>query len=381
VTDRLRELKELLRELVALDTTSARSNAPAIAVIERELSSVGFRCERQVWRDTEGQEKVNLIAQLGPAGIPELALVGHTDCVPFDPAWREALTLSEHEGRLFGRGACDTKAFVAAALVAVRGLRPETLTRPLELIFTADEEVGLMGAKKLVEVNQGRARYAIIGEPTSLRPVRGHKGYCLAEVEVCGKEGHSAYPEFGASAVFRAARLIKAIEAYALGPLRTKRDASFDPPFTTLNVGVVAGGRAKNIIPGKCQFMLEWRPIPSEGVEDVLRDLQLLIAEQQTAEPGFDAKILWTRTDPGVNTSESSPLVQFLCRESGQSATTVPFSTEAPQLTQLGAEAVVFGPGDIRVAHQTGEFVPVEELIRAEQILGSAIGRFCVGKS
>jgi acetylornithine deacetylase len=381
VTDRLRELKELLRELVALDTTSSRSNVPAIALIERELQAVGFRCERQAWRDADGQEKVNLIAQLGPTGTPELALVGHTDCVPFDPAWRVALTLVEQDGKLLGRGACDTKAFVACTLVAVRGLKADTLTRPLALIFTADEEVGLLGAKKLVEEDRGKARYAIVGEPTSLRPIRGHKGYCLAEIEVSGKEGHSAYPESGASAIFRAARLVRAIETYALGPLRAKRDAAFDPPFTTLNVGMLSGGRAKNIIPGRCQFMLEWRPIPSEGVEDVLRDLQVLIAEQRTAESGFDAKVLWTRTDPGVNTPESSPLVQFLCQESGESATTVPFSTEAPQLTQLGAEAVVFGPGDIRVAHQSGEFVPIEELVRAEAILRNAIAHFCGAKS
>jgi acetylornithine deacetylase len=262
-------------------------------------------------------------------------------------------------------------------MVAVRSLRVESLKRPLLLVFTADEEIGLVGARQLVETQKGKARYAIVGEPTSLQPIRGHKGYCLAEIEVVGKEGHSAYPESGVSAIFRAAKLLRALEAYAAGPLREHKDAAFDPPFTTLNVGVIQGGRAKNIIPGRCHLVVEWRPVPSQPVDAVFRFLEQLIAEEHRLDTRFQARVTWTRTDPGVNTSEGSELVQFLCAQSGRPSATVPFGTEAPQLTELGAEAVVFGPGDIRVAHQTGEFVPVAELVRAEEILRAAIAHFC----
>src|SRR5262249_41350549 len=153
-----------------------------------------------------------------------------------------------------------------------------TLHKPLLLVFTADEEGGLIGAKQLVKAGLGKARYAIVGEPTSLQPIRGHKGYCMAEVEVRGKEGHSAYPESGASAIFRAARLISELEAHAAGPLRARLDPAFDPPYTSLNVGLIHGGRAKNIIPGECRFIVEWRPVPGQPNESVLRFLDERIA-------------------------------------------------------------------------------------------------------
>ncbi|MFN0063557.1 MAG: acetylornithine deacetylase [Myxococcaceae bacterium] len=374
MSDRLLSLKTRLKELVAIDTTSARSNGPLVERIERELAPAGFRCERQSYRDPEGVEKLNLIAHRGPAGLPELALVGHTDCVPFDPSWREALLLTEKDGRLYGRGSCDTKAYIACAIEAA--LRTPT-TRPLVLIFTADEEIGLVGAKQLVQAGKGKAKRAIVGEPTSLTPVRAHKGYCLAEIEVFGKEGHSAHPQTGASAIFRAARLIQKIETYADGEMRQATDALFSPPFPTLNVGVISGGRAKNVIAGSCRMTFEWRPLPGQPLEGALRRVETLIGECRQGDPEFKAEVRFLRGDPGVDTPASSEIVSFLASESGSPAGTVPFATEAPQLTQLGAQAVVFGPGDIRVAHQSHEFVPIEEFLRCEEILAKAIARFC----
>src|SRR4029079_12806900 len=183
----------------------------------------------------------------------ELALVGHTDTVPFDPNWNEALALTERDGKLFGRGACDTKAFIAAALTAVESLDLEKLTKPLALVFTSDEEIGCLGAKRLAAAKPLTARYAIVGEPTSLQPMRGGKGYCLAQITVRGREAHSAYPQLGASAIFRAARLLGRIEKTA-EQLKDDQRAGFDPPHTTLNIGLINGGSAKNIIPGECRF-------------------------------------------------------------------------------------------------------------------------------
>jgi acetylornithine deacetylase len=371
-------LRRTLAELVAIDSTSTRSNLPVVEILERRLQAMGFACERHRYAGEDGQEKVNLLGQRG-AGPVHLALVGHTDCVPFDPAWKEALTLTERDSKLYGRGACDTKAFVACALVALERVPAASLSRTVGVRFTADEEMGCLGAKKLLDAGKGGAKYAVIGEPTSLRPIRANKGYCLAEVEVLGKEGHSAYPESGASAIFRSARLLHRLERWAATELEADVDLAFEPPFTTVNVGTISGGRAKNVIPGSCRWVVEWRPIPQQPVSLVGEKLLELVAELKRDDPGFEAHVRVTRSDRGVDTPASAELVQFLARESGQAPGTVAFGTEAPQLTALGAQSVVFGPGDIRVAHRTGEFVPIPELVRCEEILERALLQFCSG--
>ncbi len=368
-------LVSLLSELVAIDSTSTRPNAPIISFLERRLVELGFACERVPYVDAAGVEKVNLIGTSG-SGLPELALVGHSDCVPFDAQWREALTLTERDGKLYGRGSCDTKSFISCALTAAQRTQGKR-TKALALIFTADEELGCVGAKKLVEAGKGRARRAIVGEPTSLRPIRANKGYCLAEVDVGGKEGHSAYPDTGASAVFRAARLLARLEAYSQNALRQTVDSSFVPAFSTLNVGMINGGKAKNVIAGHCQFTLEWRPLPGQPTDEVLRALEGIIAQLKTEEPGFHAVIKPLRLDRGFATDVEADVVQCLARLSGKTPDTVSFGTEAPMMAALGATPVVFGAGDITVAHQTGEFVPRDELFAAATMLEHAILQFC----
>lgn len=369
------ELVTSLRELVAIDSTSTRSNMPLIGHLQHRLRTLGFACEVQSYQDEAGVQKVNLVAQAGE-GIPELALVGHTDCVPFDSSWTEALNLTERDGRLYGRGSCDTKAFIACALMAADRTRGQ-LSKPLMLIFTADEELGCVGAKKLLEAGLGKTRRAIVGEPTSLRPIRANKGYCLAEIDVEGQEGHSAYPDTGASAIFRGARLLNLIERYANGPLRKETHPDFAPGFGTLNVGMVSGGKAKNIIPGHMRLTLEWRPLPNQSTDTVLREVENMIAQCRHDEPGFKATIRPLRLDRGFDTDPDADVVRFLAQASGRQPDTVSFGTEGPQLAALGAVPVVFGPGDITVAHQTGEYVPRDELFRAADILQAAVLRFC----
>jgi acetylornithine deacetylase len=248
----------------------------------------------------------------------------------------------------------------------------------LALIFTADEEIGLVGAKRLAEARPVRARYSIVGEPTSLQPMRAGKGYCLAEIIVRGREGHSAYPALGASAIFRAARLLTRIETIA-EEIKPEQHQAFDPPYTTLNVGVIHGGTAKNVIPGECRFILEWRPIPGQGSDRVLDLLRLALAEVKL-DQGFDCEVAASRADSGFETSGDSQLVKILEQLSGKRAGTVAFGTEAAQMIALGAEAVVMGPGDIRTAHQTNEFVPVDELERCVGILKHTIELLCLGQ-
>jgi acetylornithine deacetylase len=367
------DLVPLLRSLVAIDSTSSRSNLPVLDLLEREVRALGFETQRHAWLDASGVEKGNLVCRRGPDAGGGLALVGHTDCVPFDPEWGEALGV-ERDGRVYGRGAADTKGFLAATLVAAS--RAHSSRAPLTLLFTADEEVGCLGAKRLLAEGRVHPRHAIVGEPTSLTPVRAHKGYCAVEVVITGVEGHSAYPDVGASAIHAAGRLFPELEAIG-ATLRAEQDPAFSPPFTTWNVGVVQGGKARNIIAGECRFSYEWRPIPGQDPRRALRLVEEACAKLSASGGGkLRVDVSPLRTDAAAVTPAEAEIVRFLEAESGNRSTTVPFGTELPEVIGLGAEACVFGPGDIRVAHRTGEYVEVAELEKAAVILARAIERF-----
>lgn len=374
------EVVELLRELVAIDSVSARSNRPMARVLAGQLTARGFSVREHVYRDPAGVEKVNLVALAGPVveppGAGGLAFLGHTDVVPFDPAWTNALVLEEREGRLYGRGAADTKGFLAAVLVAAGRIDSARLARPLACIFTADEEIGCVGAKRLVEELPERPAHVVVGEPTGLRPVRAHKGYWLAEVEVLGREGHSAFPEAGRSAIFDAAKLLRRIAALA-AELEGDRDETFAPPYATVNVGLIAGGKAQNVIPGACRFPVEWRPLPGRNGEEVARRLRREIDLLREADPGFEARLRVIRRDEPVAMAPDTPIVRFLEEATGHRAITVPFGTELPEVAALGAGGCVCGPGDIQVAHRTGEYVPRAELEAAVELFSRTIRRFC----
>ena len=373
-------VKQTLAELVRIDSVSAHSNLEIIKWLAARCESLGLCARLLPYTDERGVQKFNLIA-VAPRvtqddELIELALVGHTDTVPFDPNWAEALTLTERDGRLYGRGACDTKAFIAAALTAIAQLDLTRLKRPLALVCTADEEIGCLGAKRLADARALSARYSVVGEPTSLQPVRAGKGYCLAEVAVGGREGHSAFPALGANAIFRAARLLNRIEAVA-GQLKAEQHAAFDPPYTTINVGLIDGGTAKNIIPGRCRFTLEWRPVPGQAATHALELIQAEVENLRAGDTDFDCHINVLRLDGGMETAAGSPLVQHLEAATGRESGTVAFGTEAPQMAEMGAQTCVLGPGNIATAHRTGEFVPVAELEACVNILAGVIERFC----
>lgn len=369
------ELVPLLRALVAIDSTSHRSNLPVLDLLEDEARRLGFETRRARWVDEGGTEKGNLVCRRGPDAPGGLALVGHTDCVPFDPEWKEALSGAERDGRIWGRGAADTKGFLAAALAAAA--RASAPRHPLALVFTADEEIGCLGAKRLLAEGRVHPRHAIVGEPTRLTPIRAHKGYCAVEVIVQGVEGHSAYPDVGASAIHAFGRLWADVERIG-DELGREGDPAFAPPHTTWNVGVVEGGKARNIIAGECRFTYEWRPLPGQDPRRALRLLEEACGRLEAASGGrLTVTIAPLRTDAAAVTPAEAEIVRFLEAESGNRADTVPFGTELPEVIGMGAEACVFGPGDIRVAHRTGEHVEIAELERAAAILTRAIERFC----
>ena len=372
---------ETLAELVGIDSVSSRSNTEIISYLATRCEAAGLAVKRFPHIDDAGIEKTNLVALAGAEFSDNLTLalglVGHTDTVPYDPIWTEALQLTARDGKLFGRGACDTKAFIAATLAAVESIDLSRLKKPLALIFTADEEIGCLGAKRLAEARPFAAQYAIVGEPTSLQPMAAGKGYCLAEIIVRGREAHSAYPGLGASAIFRAARLIERIESIA-EDLKSDQRAGFDPPYTTVNVGIINGGSAKNVVAGHCRFTLEWRTIPGQKSDHVLNLVKQAAADLHKDDSDFVCEIDAARADESFETRADSSLVQFLEQVSGNTSGTVAFGTEAPSMIELGAGAVVFGPGDIRVAHRTGEFVPADQLHECVNILRQAIERFCM---
>lgn len=369
-------VQQTLADLVAIDSVSSRSNAAIISYLADRCERLGLRTRTFPHVDENGETKINLVATTESVKEIELALVGHTDTVPYDQNWTEALRLTERDRKLFGRGACDTKAFIAATLAAVEQIDLAGLTKPLALAFTADEEIGCLGAKRLAHERPLSARYAIVGEPTSLQPMRAGKGYSLAQVRLRGREAHSAYPQLGASAIFRAARLIEKIESIG-EELKHERHDGFDPPHTTVNVGLINGGSAKNIIPGECRFTLEWRTIPGQRSDQVLHLVRRAADDLRNHDTDFECDIAADRADDSFETRADSSLVQFLEQAAGKPSGTVAFGTEAPSMIALGAEAVVLGPGDIRVAHRTGEFVPVDELHRCVDILRQAIEKFC----
>lgn len=358
--------EDLLMDLVAIPSVSPMSNAPVIAYAEQHLP--GWIKKRHRYRDTAGVEKINLVATTKP-GVAELALVCHTDTVPCEA---EGLRPVIRGGKLYGRGSCDVKGFLACILSAVSRVDLKALQKPLAVVLTADEEAGCVGAKFLARKKAFRARHIIIGEPTGLRPVRAGKGYALGEIVVRGKEAHSAYPARGHSAIVDAARVVLALERVTR-KLKTRKNRAFDPPFTTLNAGLIHGGTAKNIIPGECRITVEWRPVPGHPADWAAQ----LIREALASLPGIDAAFNIKRLDPPFEPSPSSDLARMVESLAITRPAAVSFGTEAAHLRGLANEVIVFGAGDMTVAHTPTEFVPLKELRACAGHLITIMERLC----
>jgi acetylornithine deacetylase len=365
---------EHLANLVRIPSNSAVSNRPIVEYAAEVLYAAGWSTRALPYRDPSGAEKVNCIA--APPGqnlsdhSADLVLMCHTDTVPFAADWAGALNPIVCDGHLHGCGSCDVKSFLACVLEAASAVDPAHFLDGLRVVLTADEEIGCIGASHLVAGNALRPRRMIVGEPTSLHPARAGKGYCLAEIAVFGKEAHSAHPAQGVSAIAHAARLILAIEDLA-AQLSREQNPFFHPAFTTLNIGTIEGGTAKNIVPGLCRFQLEWRPIPGQPATAALQSVTELVTKMQAADPTFRAEIQPLRQQPGFETPPGSPLVHAMESLSGRPAVSVPFGTEASIFAPLAEEIVVFGPGDMRTAHSSRECVPLAELDAATAMLRS----------
>jgi acetylornithine deacetylase len=371
----------ILRELVAIPTVSNQSNRALVEWLQGFFDPLGWHYRVFSYTDTDGKEKLNLV--VSPESLEdgtilaELAIVCHTDTVPYAAAWQDATKLREKDGLLHGCGACDVKGFLACMLAAASEMDRSLLKKRLCMIFTSDEEVGCRGTRFLLEQKAVRARYAIVGEPTSLVPARAGKGYCLAKIEVFGKAAHSAFPDAGSSAIFAAAQLLLRIQALSEELAGHTNDA-FSPPWTTLNVGEIHGGTAKNIVPSQCSMLLEWRPIPDQQPSFVLDRVRNIIEDLAAQDDRFAASVEVLRLEEGFETSAKSPVVQAVLKRSGAEVRSISFGTEAPWIAKMGAEAVVIGPGSMLTAHGPRECVPIVELDECVERLLAAITRLCV---
>lgn len=358
---------EHLSNLIRIPSVSAMPNRAMTDYATTVLTAQGWTVREDAYTDESGVEKVNLIA--APPGedigarMVDLAFLCHTDTVPYSEDWLEALEPVRRGLMLHGCGACDVKGFLACLLTAAEEKHIPWING-LRLVLTADEEIGCLGTKRLIEKDCLRPRRIVVGEPTSLRVARAGKGYCLARVTIHGREAHSALPEQGVSAIYGAAHLVSALEELSR-QLAEERHEFFEPAFTTMNVGTIRGGSAKNIIPGRAELLIEWRPIPSLKMDRIPTAIRGLLDELQTEYPGMRGSLVVLREQAGFETPANNALVRSLERLTGQPSSSIAFGSEASAWSAIAEEVVVFGPGDMRSAHSDRECVSIDELATA----------------
>ncbi|MBI6554792.1 acetylornithine deacetylase [Pseudomonas sp. LY-1] len=372
--------RALLQTLVGFDTTSRESNLQLIAFVRDYLAS---HCVASELIYNEARTKANLFASIGPVEVPGIVLSGHTDVVPVDgqPWSVPPFELTERDGRLFGRGTADMKGYIACVLALVPALVAATLRRPVHIALSYDEEVGCLGVRSLLSVLAQRPvkpMLCIIGEPTELKPVLGHKGKLAMRCDVHGAACHSAYAPHGVNAIEHAAELIG--ELGRIGQrLRDKQDARFDPPFSTVQTGVIGGGKALNIVPADCRFDFEVRALPGQAPQAVADELRAY-AEQQVL-PRMQAvsaqsAIRFTELSayPGLMTDQHSEAAELIAAFCGSRAFgTVAFGTEGGLFDAVGIPTVVCGPGSMDQGHKPDEFVSVAQLAQCDQMLHSML--------
>lgn len=369
----MKSVVEHLSDLVRIPSISRLSNRPVIDYVRAALAPAGWRFRELVYRDAGDIEKVNIIASPPGARLEDssadLALVCHTDTVPFSETWTRATDPFVRDGHLYGCGACDVKGFLACILTAALGSASRSIREDLRIVLTADEEVGCIGTSRLMEAACIQPHRVLIGEPTSLQPARAGKGYCLAEVTVIGREAHSAHPQQGASAIYAATELIAEIRKIARD-LESEVNDFFSPGYTTINVGTIRGGTAKNIVAGECAFLLEWRSLPNQPRDAVAQQVRVAAARLEREWHGairYDIRV--TRMQSGFETRADAELVRTMETMSGKAAIAIPFGSEAPYFAAVADEVVVFGPGDMRTAHSERECIPLNELNAAVDYL------------
>lgn len=373
---------EHLRRLVGFDTTSRNSNLALIDHVEAYLDGLGVACERTF---DESGEKANLFATIGPEDVSGYVLSGHTDVVPVDGQdWSsDPFELRAEDGRLYARGACDMKGFLAVCLALVPEMQAAGLKVPLHLAFSYDEEVGCVGVRGLIaELVKRPVRPVgcVVGEPTDMQVVIGHKAKRALKITVTGTSGHSSRAPDCVNAVEYAAKIVTATSAVAArlaseGP----RDALYDVPHSTAHVGVFSGGSTVNIVPDKAVVDLEFRTVAEDDIEAVHEEIvsaaRAVEAEISARDSRAGVVIEQVSEIPGLATEPEAEIVTLAKRFAGRNDhAKVAYGTEAGLFVEMaGIPTVVIGPGSIEQAHKPDEFVTLDQLGRCEDFLRKLI--------
>ncbi len=373
----------MLERLIAFDTTSRNSNLDLIHYVRDYLSGLGISATLV---PHESERKANLFATLGPTDRGGIALSGHTDVVPVDGQdWdTEPFKMERRGPRLFGRGTADMKSFIAVCLTLVPKMLERELKIPIHLMFSYDEEVGCLGVRSLIaqlETMPVRPSGCIVGEPTSMKVVRAHKGKLSMRCHVRGHESHSGLTHRGVNAVEAAAETIAYLKAMARhrrehGPF----DRELDPPYSTVHTGVVRGGTQLNLVPRSCTFDFEFRHLPQEDPQAMLQEVcgftESLLPEMHAVAPdtGFDFEPL--PRFPALDTDEDADIVRLAQSLTGANTTAkVSFGTEGGLFSAAGMPSVVCGPGSIEQAHRPNEFIELDQIGQCEKFIEGLIDR------
>jgi len=374
----------ILSDLVAFDTTSHKSNLPLIEYVEAYLADHGIASERVP--DETGQ-KANLWATIGPPDMPGIVLSGHTDVVPAAAQnWRsDPFRAEERDGRLYGRGTADMKGFIAVCLALVPEMQGRRLAKPLHLALSYDEEVGCIGVRGLIRrfgETMVRPEACIVGEPTGMQVVIGHKGKRNLQAQITGRPMHSANAPQGVNAIDYAARLVLKIREIAdrLGQTGA-RDPLFNVPYTTAQTGTIQGGSALNIVPEKCELAFEFRMLAREDLDALQSEVvdyarTVLEPEMKRIAPEAGIAFAVTSDTPGLDQDPEAPIVTLAksLAERNDHAK-VDYGTEAGLFDRAGVPTVICGPGSIAQAHKADEFIALSEIARCETFLGRLIDR------
>ena len=373
----------MLQQLIGCNSISSvnpsldQGNRAVIDVLANWLDELGFQTEIMPLADPR---KANLIATLG-TGPGGLVLAGHTDTVPCDEMlWsRDPFKLTEQDNRFYGLGTCDMKSFFALAIEAAKGFLDKPLQQPLIILATADEESSMMGAKALAEAGKPKARYALIGEPTGMKPVNMHKGILVEKLVIEGSSGHSSDPALGRNAM-------ETMHS-ALGELLNLQDelkAKYQNPMfavdhPTMNLGCIHGGNNPNRICGHCELGFEIRPLPGMDMDEIQTMIRQRIMPLQ--ERDNVAIALQHYGVPAFASASDSEIVKICEELTGHPPHPVAFATEAPYFSAMGMDTVVLGPGDVGQAHQPDEFLALDRIRPTVDFLQQLIARCCLETS
>ncbi|MFV7772237.1 acetylornithine deacetylase [Shewanella marisflavi] len=380
------DIKQSFSELIATPSISAleaeldMSNQGVVTLLSQWLSDLGFECQIQAVADTRG--KNNLLAKIGQ-GRGGLLLAGHTDTVPFDEGrWsQDPFTLTEKDNRWYGLGTCDMKGFFALVIEAVRQMPTQNFVRPLYILASADEETTMNGAKAFAQSKAIAPEYALIGEPTGLKPVYMHKGHLAQGIRITGRSGHSSDPDKGLNAIEIMHLVIGQLLKLKQHLADNYREEAFSVPYPTMNFGHIHGGDAANRICGCCDLHLDIRPLPGLPLEVLEQLLIQYLAELSQRYPGaIKISQLYPGSQPFAGQADNQ-WSQLVAQLSNTAPEVVNYATEAPYIQQLGCQTLVWGPGSIEQAHQPDEYLDTAYINKTVDLLKQLIYQACIKPS